>query len=112
VLTFQIQELCKQCIRIDKSEKMIQVARNTNNCKDTRVANAEKLNDWIEENGFTNYFDAVFSNAALHWMKNQNEVIKAIHKYLKPGGRLVTKIGSHRNIKNVEDSLIASLEKH
>jgi trans-aconitate methyltransferase len=65
VLTFQIQERCSQCIGVDKSKKMIQVAGQVNNCKDVRVVDAEKLNDWIEENGFMNYFDAVFSNAGM-----------------------------------------------
>ncbi|CAJ0627017.1 5591_t:CDS:10 [Entrophospora sp. SA101] len=64
VLTFRIQEQCEQCIGIDQSEKMISAARVINRCKDVRVVDAERhLSEWIDEQGFNGYFDAVFSNA-------------------------------------------------
>lgn len=46
-------------------------------------------------------FDAVFSNAALHWMLNADEVVKNIAHNLKPGGRFVFEMGGKGNIANV-----------
>src|ERR1051325_1562819 len=61
VLTYQIQEICKECIGIDKSQNMIEEAK-INGCKDARVVDCEKLVEWINNEGFVGYFDAVFSN--------------------------------------------------
>src|ERR1700760_1744773 len=38
---------------------------------------------------FDREFDAVFSNAALHWMPNAAAVLSGVHRALKPGGRFV-----------------------
>jgi SAM-dependent methyltransferase len=39
---------------------------------------------------------AVFSNAALHWMKRDpNKVIEGVHRVLKEGGRFVGEVSSH-----------------
>src|SRR5262245_50467931 len=38
---------------------------------------------------FPEPFDAVFSNAAIHWMKDQEKVARCISRALKPGGRFV-----------------------
>lgn len=43
-------------------------------------------------------YDAVFSNAALHWMKNAEAVVRAIWLALKPGGRFVAELGGFGNI--------------
>jgi trans-aconitate methyltransferase len=43
---------------------------------------------------FRSEFDAVFSNAALHWMKNASQVAKGMADALKPGGRLAVEFGA------------------
>ncbi len=43
-------------------------------------------------------FDAVFSNAALHWMTEPEKVIDGIRRALKPGGRFVAEFGGHGNV--------------
>jgi trans-aconitate methyltransferase len=43
-------------------------------------------------------FDAVFSNAALHWMKNASGVIGSVHHALKSGGRFVAEFGGKGNV--------------
>jgi len=43
-------------------------------------------------------FDAVFSNAALHWMPRAEDAVKGIAKALKRGGRFVAEFGGHGNI--------------
>src|SRR3984957_20609780 len=47
---------------------------------------------------FDAQFDAVFSNAALHWMPDAEAVLAAVHRALKPGGRFVAEMGGMGNI--------------
>ncbi|WP_211748812.1 class I SAM-dependent methyltransferase [Paenibacillus sp. Marseille-Q4541] len=44
-------------------------------------------------------YDAVFSNAALHWMKNAEEVVKCVHAALISGGRFVAEFGGQHNVE-------------
>jgi trans-aconitate methyltransferase len=57
-------------------------------------------------------FDAVFSNAALHWVRDQNAMMTEVHRVLKPGGRFVAEMGGHGNIAAIRVALIASLARH
>ncbi|MFJ3388014.1 class I SAM-dependent methyltransferase [Lysinibacillus sp. NPDC086135] len=59
----------------------------------------------------TNQFDAVFSNAALHWMKQPDEVIQNIYNALKQGGRFVAEMGGHGNIASIVWALQKSMEE-
>lgn len=47
---------------------------------------------------FEGEFDAVFSNAALHWMLEPEKVVAGISRALKPGGRFVAEFGGHGNV--------------
>jgi SAM-dependent methyltransferase len=47
---------------------------------------------------FASEFDAVFSNAALHWMTAPEAVLAGIARALKPGGRFVAEFGGHGNV--------------
>jgi trans-aconitate methyltransferase len=58
---------------------------------------------------FHNEFDAVFSNAALHWMPNAEAVIAGVHRALRPGGRFVAEMGGHGNIAAIRVALAAAL---
>lgn len=55
-------------------------------------------------------FDAVFSNAALHWMRNPERVIANAFAALRPGGRLVAEQGGFGNVAAVVTALCAALE--
>ena len=44
---------------------------------------------------FSNEFDAVFSNAALHWMRHPEAVVAGVRRALRPGGRFVGEFGGH-----------------
>jgi len=57
-------------------------------------------------------FDAVFSNAALHWVRGQDEMLSEVHRVLKPGGRFVAEMGGHGNIAAIRVALMAVLERH
>ncbi|HKQ01702.1 MAG TPA: methyltransferase domain-containing protein [Actinomycetes bacterium] len=49
--------------------------------------------------------DAVFSNAALHWMPRPAEVIARVGAALRPGGRFVAELGGAGNIDAILDAL-------
>lgn len=55
-------------------------------------------------------FDAVFSNAALHWMKKPDAVIAGVAKALKPGGRFVAEFGGHGNVAAIRTALSSVIE--
>ncbi len=61
---------------------------------------------------FTNEFDAVFSNAALHWVTDQDAVLRGVHAALTPGGRFVAEMGGHGNIASIRVALASVLRKY
>lgn len=58
---------------------------------------------------FSREFDAVFSNAALHWMRGADQVIAGVARALKPGGRFVAEMGGHGNVVAITSALQAAL---
>ncbi len=57
-------------------------------------------------------FDAVFSNAALHWVRDHDAMMAEVHRVLKPGGRFVAEMGGHGNIAAIRVALAAALARH
>lgn len=57
-------------------------------------------------------FDAIFSNAALHWMTNPQVVIKNMATSLKDGGRLVFEMGGKGNIQTIIKSIEAAAQDY
>ena len=61
---------------------------------------------------FNSEFDAVFSNAAMHWMKRDPDaVISGIHRALKPGGRFAAEMGGHGCVAAITVALCATLQE-
>jgi len=58
---------------------------------------------------FSEQFDAVFSNAVLHWVKNADGAAASIARALRPGGRFVAEFGGQGNIATVQAALRAVL---
>jgi len=56
-------------------------------------------------------FDAVFSNAALHWMPDAQAVIAAVYRALKSDGRFVAEMGGQGNIAAIRTALQAVLAR-
>ena len=50
-------------------------------------------------------FDAVFSNAALHWIPDAPAVVRTVFQALKPGGRFVAEFGGKGNTRQVMNAL-------
>lgn len=59
---------------------------------------------------FESEFDAVFSNAALHWMLNPEAVIEGVWRSLKPGGRFVAEFGGAGNVAKIVAALETQLK--
>jgi len=57
-------------------------------------------------------FDAVFSNAALHWVRDQDAMMNQVHRVLKPGGRFVAEMGGHGNVAAIMVAFMAVLDRH
>lgn len=60
---------------------------------------------------FESAFDAVFSNAAFHWIDDQDAVCASIHTALRPGGRLVVEFGGNGNVETIVNALEAELRE-
>src|SRR5205807_8598362 len=54
--------------------------------------------------------DALFSNAALHWMKPPEAAVQRISEALRAGGRFVAQCGGHGNVASIRDALRSALE--
>jgi trans-aconitate methyltransferase len=102
VLTKKLADLGCSVVGVDTSPDFIQSAKNLG--LDARLINGEALS-------FHEEFDVVFSNAALHWMKQKEKVIDGVHRALKPGGRFVAEMGGKGNIEIFEKACRAALAK-
>lgn len=88
-LTVRIIAAGANVVGIDGDAAMVAAARETG--IDAHVMDARALT-------FTREFDAVFSNAALHWVGMPMLVSAGVARTLKPGGRYVGEFGGHGNI--------------
>ena len=89
---------------VDASPAMVAAARARGIATDEAGAENLPYNDAS--------FDAVFSNAALHWVREQDAMMAEVHRVLRPGGRFVAEMGGHGNIAAIRVGLIAVLERH
>ncbi|EIN12393.1 S-adenosyl-L-methionine-dependent methyltransferase [Punctularia strigosozonata HHB-11173 SS5] len=94
----------------DSSESMIAKSK-ANGLQHALVADAQSIQfppDWDT----TKEFDAVFSNAALHWCKRDPAgVLGSAKSVLKPGGRFVAEMGGFTNCVGVRAALHHVLHK-
>jgi trans-aconitate methyltransferase len=86
-------------VGIDSSPQLIAAARAAG--VDARLMNGQRLT-------FHNEFDAVFSNAALHWMPDAAAVVAGVAQALRPGGRFVGEFGGHGNVAAICTALLAA----
>lgn len=83
-------------VGIDASIEQVAGARRRG--LDARVGSAERLD-------FDGEFDAVFSNAVLHWVRDQDAALDGVRRALKPGGRFVGEFGGAGNIAVIRAGL-------
>jgi len=102
VLTRAIADLGADVVGLDRSVAQVAAARGLG----LAVAVADGAALPVRQ-----AFDAVFSNAALHWMRNPAAVIAGVRRALKPGGRFVGEMGGHGNIAAIASALVAALDR-
>ncbi|MDZ8185839.1 MAG: methyltransferase domain-containing protein [Nostoc sp. ChiSLP02] len=102
-LTEKIAQTGAEVWGIDSAPTMIEKARE--NYPHIRFDVADATNFQVEQP-----FDAVFSNAVLHWVKQADNAIGCIYQALKPGGRFVAEFGGKGNVKAIAIALSNALE--
>lgn len=100
VLTEKIIEAGCIVVAVDASPEQVAAARERG--LDARVEKAESLSCSDE-------FDAVFSNAVLHWVKNQDAALAGVCRALKAGGRFVGELGGAGCVRAIRSALYGSL---
>ena len=99
-LTEQLAAAGCRLVGVDSSPAMVEAARARG--LDARLMDGQAL-------AFEAEFDAVFSNAALHWMGDPDAVIAGVRRALRRGGRLVGEFGGHGNVAAITVALMAVL---
>ena len=97
-LTAQIAATGANVIGVDRSPDMIQQARSEHPAITFEVMDVREL-------VFPEKFDAVFSNATLHWVTDPEPAVTAISSVLKPGGRFVAEFGGKGNVEGLMTAL-------
>src|SRR5271165_214837 len=103
-LTRRIAASGASVLGVDRSPQMVAAARSRGIAADEAAAESLPYSDGS--------FDAVFSNAALHWVRDQDAMMSEVHRVLKPGGRFVAEMGGHGNIAAIRVALMAVLARH
>jgi trans-aconitate methyltransferase len=99
-LTEQLVVRGAEVVGIDASAAMVAAARARG--LEAIEASGTALN-------FDHVFEAVFSNAALHWMWPPEAVIAGVWRALRPGGRFVAEFGGHGNVAAIHGALRQAL---
>jgi trans-aconitate methyltransferase len=102
-LTQKLVDIGCVVVGVDGSADQIAAARALG--LNARVMDGERLT--FDGAGF----DAVFSNAALHWMKRANDVIEGVWRALRPGGRFVAECGGHGCVATIARALEQELSR-
>lgn len=102
-LTRKIAAAGADVVGVDTSADFVETAKAAG--IDARLMSGEALT-------FDGEFDAVFSNAALHWMRDARAVTAGVYRALKPGGRFVAEFGGHGNVAAIVTGLMALADRY
>ncbi len=97
-LTALIAETGAEVVGLDNSPAMVEEARRLHPQLEFKEADAHDF-DVAEP------FDAVFSNAALHWIKEPDKVVACIAQSLKQDGRMAVEFGGHGNVRYLSTAI-------
>lgn len=103
-LTKLIADAGAEVVGLDSSPEMIATAQAAYPAINFLVADASDFS-------FDEPFDAIFSNAALHWVKRAEEAVVCMADALKPGGRFVIEMGGKGNIAGIATELERAIRK-
>jgi trans-aconitate methyltransferase len=101
-LTAQIAESGAHVTGVDRSAEMVAAARLKYPNLKFEISDARNLT-------FRDEFDAVFSNATLHWIHEPELVLQGVWRALRPGGRFVAELGGKGNIRVMQDAFDVAL---
>ena len=101
-IAHQLSQQGVHIIGIDQSENMVQQAQRKYPGIPFEIKDAVNIQ-------YINEFDAVFSNATLHWVKPPKMALQCIFDALKPGGRFVAEFGGKGNVQKITDEIISQL---
>lgn len=104
-LTAKLAETGAQVTGLDASASMIESAKRNFPQLDFVVANAASFS-------LPKQYDAIFSNAALHWMLDKEAVAARMYQHLKPGGRLILEMGAQGNVAGLLQALEQAMQQH
>jgi len=93
-----------EVIGVDKSENMVEQAIRKYPHIKFLVQDATKL-DYYDE------FNAVFSNATLHWIQPPSKALRRIYQCLKKDGRFVAEFGGKGNVQAITDEIIHQIKR-
>ena len=102
-LTARIAESGAKVVGLDRSLTMLAEARKNYPHLELVAADATRM-------AFARPFDAVFSNATLHWILDAERVAECIAGCLRPGGRFVAEFGGRGNLLQIRDAVHAALD--
>ncbi|WP_434801659.1 class I SAM-dependent methyltransferase [Robertmurraya yapensis (ex Hitch et al 2024)] len=102
-LANQIYENGVDVVGVDSSVNMVEQAKNKYPDINFIVEDATSLE-------YNSEFDAVFSNATLHWVKPPIKALLGIYDSLKPGGRFVAEFGGKGNVQTISNGILFEIE--
>lgn len=102
-LGVEISKSGAKVVAIDLSEDMVE--KSIANGLNAKVMS-------VTDMPFVNAFDAVFSNATLHWVKESHLAVENIAKSLKAGGRFVAEFGGYGNVNHIVEAMKEVFYKH
>jgi len=95
-LALKIKQKCQNIIAVDLSNEMVEKTKSLG--IEAYIMSATNLE-------FENKFDAVFSNAVLHWVKQSKLAVQNINKVLKQNGRFIAEFGGYKNINTIVQAI-------
>ncbi|GAE29956.1 class I SAM-dependent methyltransferase [Alkalihalobacillus hemicellulosilyticus] len=102
-LAYKLNKHGADVIGVDKSANMIHQALKKYPHIPFNVKDVVKLT-------YENEFNAVFSNATLHWEKKPKQALNCIYHSLKPGGRFVAEFGGKGNVEIITNEILKQLK--
>lgn len=103
-LTERLAGLGAEVVGVDASPAMVRAAE----ARGLHVEEADATRMPFSDGSF----DAVFSNAALHWIRNQDAMLGEVRRVLRRQGRFVAEMGGHGNIAAIRVAFASVLARY
>jgi trans-aconitate methyltransferase len=103
-LTAKIAATGARVVGLDHSAEMLAQAR-------AAYPEQEFIQGDARDFGFAEPFDAVYSNAVLHWVRPPEAVVRCVRDALRPRGRFVAELGGSGNVRRIEHAMRAAAER-